>query len=106
MNALVGIFGQPVRKGNMKAQLIVEGYEPLEVTLVHAVNPRFRVETNLTQWHVIDGEAEPKGADGVGAADAWSVGMWQRNQFGDEIAKAKAKRLCALLNDLHSKAND
>lgn len=59
---------------------------------------RFKVVTNLLQWHVVDSTLEPEGCDGVGATDPWSVAFFQRNQLGDEICKAKAERLCALLN--------
>jgi hypothetical protein len=90
----------------MKATLTVEGFEPLQVTLVASTKPRFRVETNLTQWHVIDGDMEPEGAQGVGGDADHSIAMWQRNQFGDEICKRKCETLCKLLNDLHAKAND
>jgi hypothetical protein len=79
----------------------VEGYEPKSVDLVPAKKDRFRVETNLTQWHVIDSEVEPSTVEGVGGVDDWSVAMWQRNQFGDEVCKKRADTLCNLLNHLH-----
>lgn len=89
----------------MKATLIVEGFNPTEVTLVSSVRPRFRVETNLTQWHVIDSNHEPTGATGVSGSDDHSIAMWQRNQFGDGVCKRKCETLCKLLNELHDKAN-
>jgi len=62
--------------------------------------PRYRVDCNLVQWHVVDSivEAELGLEDGVEAKSPHSVAFWQRNQVGDAFARKKAEALCDLLN--------